>query len=77
MRILIEVKIFGVARLKAGQGTFRAEAKNVDELLGMVPNLTRKEAADLVLLVNGKPVSKRYRFRDGDQVVLLSPAGGG
>lgn len=74
---MIEVKIFGVARLKTGEGTFYREAETVNELLGSIPNITRKEASDLVLLVNGETVSGRYRFRDGDKVVLLSPAGGG
>ena len=74
---MVRVKIFGTARLKAGVGTFERDAKNVDELLDVIPNLTRKEAKDLVLLVNGKPAGKRYRFRDGDVVVLLAPAGGG
>ena len=45
---MVRVKIFGTARLKAGVGTFERDVKNVDELLDAIPNLTRKEAKDLV-----------------------------
>lgn len=74
---MIQVKIFGVSRLKAGVGGFETDAKTLDELLRGVPGLTKREARDLVALVNGKPVKRNYRFSEGDQVVLLSPAGGG
>lgn len=74
---MVQVKIFGVVRLKAGVGSFETNVKTLRELLGIIPGLTRKEAGDLVVLVNGSPVRKSYRFKDGDQVSLLSPAGGG
>ena len=47
------------------------------ELRGMLPNITKKEAEDLVALVNGSGVKKSYKFKDGDTVVFLSTAGGG
>lgn len=74
---MVQVKIYGVARLKAGVGTFERDASTADELLGMIPNITKKEAKDLVLLVNGKPAGRHTRLKDGDVVVLLAPAGGG
>lgn len=74
---MVQVKIFGVVRLKAGVDGFETNVKTLRELLGIIPGLTRKEAGDLVVLVNGSPVRKGYRFKDGDQVSLLSPAGGG
>ena len=74
---MIKVKIFGVVSLKTNVSEFETNVKNVDELLGIIPGLSRKEAKDLVLLVNGKAVRNSYRFKDGDEVVMLSPAGGG
>ena len=74
---MIEVSIYGVVSLKANVDRFVTNVKNVDELLGIIPGLSRKEAKDLVLLVNGKSVNRHYQFKDGDKVVLLSPAGGG
>ncbi len=74
---MIEVSIYGVVSLKANVDRFVTNVKDVDELLGIIPGLSRKEAKDLVLLVNGKSVNRHYQFKDGDKVVLLSPAGGG
>ncbi len=74
---MIEVKIYGVVSLKTNVESLKTNVKNVDELLGIIPGLSRKEAKDLVLLVNGKAVKKNYEFKDGDKVALLSPAGGG
>ena len=74
---MIKVKIFGVVSLKTNVSEFETNVKNVDELLGIIPGISRKEAKDLVLLVNGKAVINSYRFKDGDEVVMLSPAGGG
>ena len=74
---MVTVKIYGVARLKAGTGAFECDVKSVDEVLNRIPNVTRKEAKELVLLVNGKPAGRHSRLKDGDEVVLLAPAGGG
>ena len=74
---MIKVKIFGVVSLKTNVSEFETNVKNVDELLGIIPGISRKEAKDLVLLVNGKAARNSYRFKDGDEVVMLSPAGGG
>ena len=43
---MVRVKIFGVARLKAGVGTFERDVETVDELLESIPNMTKKEAKD-------------------------------
>ena len=77
---MVTVKIFGVARLRAGTGTFvcdENDVKNVDKLLNMIPNTTRREARDLVVLVNGEPAGRLRTLKDGDEVALLAPAGGG
>ena len=60
---MVKVKLFGVARLKTGVSEFEADVHS--------------EVKDLVILVNGKSVGRWYRFNDGDEVVMLSPAGGG
>jgi len=74
---MVNVQLYGVARLQAGVSSFTSEAKTLKELRGMLPNITKKEAEDLVALVNGSGVKKSYKFKDGDTVVFLSPAGGG
>lgn len=77
MIAMITVKIFGVVRLQTGVSRFETDVQTVDELLDHIPGLTRKEAKDLIVMVNGKSVAQRHKLRDGDEVALLSPAGGG
>lgn len=73
----VRVRLYGVVRLKTGVSCFEAEAETLDGLQGQIPGVTPKEARDLIVLVNGKQAGRRYRFKMGDEVVLMSPAGGG
>ena len=77
---MIEVQLYGVARLQAGIAKLELDenqVKTLHDLKGVLPNISRKEANDLLVLVNGGKVKRSYRFQNGDIVVLLSPAGGG
>ena len=77
---MISVQLYGVARLQAGTAKLEldeAQVKTLHDLKGMLPGISRKEANDLLVLVNGGRVKRNYRFQNGDIVVLLSPAGGG
>ncbi len=74
---MVKVKLFGVARLKTGVSEFEADIGTMDELKNSVPGMTKREVKDLVILVNGKSVGRWYKFKDGDEIVMLSPAGGG
>lgn len=74
---MIKVSIYGVARLKAGVSHFETDAATLQDLKGMLPGISRKEANDLIVLVNGKSVKKHYHFQENDNVAFLSPAGGG
>ena len=77
MILLIKVKLYGVIRLSAGVSQFETNVATLEELKGILPGISRKEANDLIVLVNGNPVKKNYRFEDADEVVFLAPAGGG
>lgn len=74
---MIHVKIFGVTRLQTGISSFKSDAETVSELMKDIPGLSKKEGKDLIVMVNGRGVGRHYKFREGDEVVLLSPAGGG
>ena len=74
---MVKVKLFGVARLKTGVSEFEADIDTMDELKNSVPGMTKREVKDLVILVNGTSVGRWYKFKDGDEIVMLSPAGGG
>ena len=77
---MISVQLYGVVRLQAGTAKLELDenrVKTLQDLKGVLPNISRKEANDLLVLVNGGRVKRNYRFQNGDIVVLLSPVGGG
>ena len=77
---MISVQLYGVVRLKAGVAKLEldeTQVKTLHDLKGVLPGISRKEAEDLLVLVNGGKAEKHYRFQNGDTVVFLSPAGGG
>lgn len=74
---MIKVHIYGVVRLKTKVSYFETNVSTLEELKGIIPGISRKEANDLVVLVNGKPAKRRMKFEDGDEVSFLAPAGGG
>lgn len=77
---MVKVQLFGVVRLKAGVASFEVDVNDVPtlhDLKGRLPGISRKQANDLLVLVNGGSVKRSYRLQDGDTIVFLSPAGGG
>ena len=73
----VKVSLYGVVRLKTGMSAFEAEAETLDGLKKQIPGVTPKEAKDLIVLVNGEKAGRRCQLKPGDEVVLMSPAGGG
>lgn len=73
----VKVRLYGVIRLKTGVTGFETEAGTLEELQKQIPGVTLKEAKDLIVLVNGEKAGRRCKLKTGDEVVLMSPAGGG
>ena len=71
------MRLYGVIRLKTGMSVFETEAETLNELQKRIPGVTPKEAKDLIVLVNGEKAGRRYQLKTGDEIVLMSPAGGG
>ncbi len=78
---MITVKLFGLLRLESGIRELVLEADSIVEvrsaLLARSARIGRKDFDGCVILINGKPGSKRSKLQDGDQVVLMSPVAGG
>ena len=77
---MYKVQLLGIVRLKTGVASLELDEKQVTtlyDLKGRLPGISRKEADDLLVLINGGKAKKHYRFKNGDTVVFLSPAGGG
>ena len=64
---MFKVQLFGVVRLKAGVASLELDEKQVTtlhDLKGMLPGISRKEAENLLVLVNGGKAKKYYRFQN-------------
>ncbi len=78
---MITVKLFGLLRLESGIKKLTLDAGSIQEvttcLLAKSDRITKKDIQGCVILINGKPGSRRSKLQDGDQVVLMSPVAGG
>ena len=84
---MVTVKLFGLFRLDTGLRELSAEAGTVKELYPVllaeakkVNPATKITAADLdgcIVVINGRQCKKSAKFKDGDEVWLMSPVCGG
>lgn len=77
---MIKAKLFGVLRLNSGISTMLVEADRVGDVIKKIAetgNADQKELKQCVILVDGKRATPHTRLCDGNEVVFLSPAGGG
>ncbi len=78
---MITVKLFGLLRLDSGIKEMTLDARSIPDvkasLLAKSDRITKKDIDGCVILINGKPGTKRSKLEDGDQVVLMSPVAGG
>ena len=76
---MITVKLYGLLRIDSGIKERRIEADSVKEVLQdlMMQGICQKDLNGCIILVNGKPASKRSILHHGDVVQLLSPVAGG
>ncbi len=76
---MITVKLYGLLRIESGIRERQIEAERAADVLEdlVMQGILRKELKGCILLVNGKPGTKRMKLNDGDVVQLLSPVAGG
>ena len=84
---MVHVKLFGLLRLDTGLKELDAEAATVEDLYPILlaeakrakptTTVTAKDVDGCVIMINGKQGKKRSRLQDGDEVLLMSPVGGG
>lgn len=81
---MVTVKLFGVLRLKTGIREVQIPPGKLPDrfpliLAGADPasGVTVADLKRCVIMVNGKQSSYRIKVKDGDEVLFLSPAGGG
>ena len=75
---MITVKVFGLVRLETGIKELQIEASNGKELQNaLIRQIPKEKVKGCVLLVDGKPVTRFTKLKDGDQVMLMPPVAGG
>ncbi len=77
---MVTIKLFGSLKLKTGFKGMEADVKNVKEAceaLSAETGLTLKEIKNCVVMINGKQSKLSSKLADGQEVVFLTPAGGG
>ena len=76
---MITVKLYGLLRVESGIREVTLNARTVRDVLRHLENsgIPRADLLGCVILLNGKPATKRTGLTDGDTVVLMSPVAGG
>ena len=77
---MVKIKLFGSLRLRSGLKELDADISRVKDafpLLAEATGLKEKEFKQCVMLINGKQVKANAMVLDGDELQLLTPAGGG
>ena len=79
----VNVKVFGVYRVDSGVKEYVAEANIVNDVFTSLNYLSKVPDSNIhfnnaAVFVNNKPCNKaKMRLKDGDEVCVMSPAGGG
>ncbi len=81
---MVNVRLFGMARINFDKKSLQIEATSVKELVQKMAKMTgipEKDAKQYLIFVNEINIDKLKRFRtklnDGDEVLFLSPSSGG
>ena len=77
---MVRIKLFGVLRLKTGFKETEANVSSAREACEIVSRATGWDGKDLkrcIFMVNGKQSKLSAALQDGDELVLMSPSGGG
>ena len=80
---MVTVRLFGLLQEKFGKSRLDAKAGTVREVLSCIAKTEAEEKLlqSCVMFINNKPLRGAARLaaklRDGDELALLPPAGGG
>jgi molybdopterin converting factor small subunit len=77
---MVKAKLFGILRLNAGVSMIWVDADRVGraiEKIAVTGKADKKELKNCIILVDGKRAKMNARLCEGNEIVFLSPAGGG
>ena len=73
----VTVKVFGVYRVDSGVKEYTAEANIVNDVFLSLNYLSKVPDSDINFNNTSVFVNKKMKLKDGDEVWIMSPAGGG
>lgn len=79
----VTVKVFGVYRVDSGVKEYECQAERVDEVFATLNSLSKVQPSNInydsasVFINNAKCKKKKQKLKDGDEIWVMSPAGGG
>lgn len=84
-KIMVKVEFFGLYRLDYGIAECEINADSIDELFCKLeklnPKYSAKDLRDSIVIVNDVNIIKlrkyKTKLKDGDTVLIMSPASGG
>ena len=77
---MVTIKLFGSLRLKTGFKEMQAYASSVAEACGLLARATgydKKEFKNCLFVINGRRSKYSSPLKEGDELILMSPSGGG
>ena len=77
---MVTIKLFGSLRLKTGFREMQAYASSVSEACGLLARATgydKKEFKNCLFVINGRHAKYFSALNEGDELILMSPSGGG
>lgn len=77
---MVTIKLFGSLRLKTGFKEMQAYASSVSEACGLLARATgydKKEFKNCLFVINGRHAKYSSALNEGDELILMSPSGGG
>lgn len=77
---MVTIKLFGSLRLKTGFREMQAYASSISEacsLLARATGFDKKEFKNCLFVINGKRAGYSSSLKEGDELILMSPSGGG
>lgn len=77
---MVKIKLYGTLRLKCGMSGMEVYTDSIKDACGLLSRATgvpEKEFRRCTFAVNGKKVKYAAKLSDGDELVFLTPSGGG
>lgn len=77
---MVKIKLFGTVRMKCGMKEMEAYTDSVKDacrIVSLATGFPEKEFKNCTVVINGRRGKYSSSLKDGDELVFMSPSGGG